>query len=111
MKIVVKDNDIIAVHLDSQEVSLDDYPGATEIRTLRNDIDIYNRVVTDEGLPTEHEDLVFKTLAELNLQAADEKIVRIIDGGKISQATVDELNGATTIAALRTVVSKILLGD
>lgn len=110
MKIVIKDDTIIASHTDNQEITLAMYPGATEIKTVRDDLDITNTVIVGEGTENEIEKISFKTVTELALAPEDEKVVRIIDGGQISQDTLDELNSASTIAALRTVMSKILTG-
>lgn len=110
MKLVIKDDTIIAQHKDDQDITLTTYPEATEIKTVQDDLEIMNKVIVNEGLEDEREELSFKTITELALAPEDEKEVRIIDGGQISQATLDELNNASTIAALRTVMLKILTG-
>jgi hypothetical protein len=110
MRLVIKDDIVIAQHKDDQEITLAMYPGSTEIKTVRDDLEVMSKVIVNEGLEDEREEFSFKTVTELGLLPEDEKVVRVIDGGKISQETLDELNAASTIAALRTVVLKILTG-
>lgn len=105
MKLVIKDDEILATHTDEHDISLTLYPGATEIKTVRDDLDVYKSVTV-----ADIETKVFKTLTELGLSAEDEKVVRIIDGGKISEATLTALNAATTVEELRTILSTILTG-
>lgn len=107
MQIVYKDDEILAEHDDTVDIDLVAmYPTATGVKTVNNSIDPYKAGTGLEGEEVQE----FKTMTELGLQPEDEKVVRFIDGGKISQETVDELANASTIAALRTVLQKILLG-
>ena len=110
MKIVIKDDTILAVHGDDQDISLTDYPSATEIKTVVDTIEPYKNEVQNEGTDEEITVKVLKTVTELALTTDDEKVVRIIDGGKISDATLTALTSATTVEELRDILSTILTG-
>ena len=111
MKIVIKDDTILAVHTDDQDVSLTDYPSATEIKTVVDTVEPYKDEIQNEGTESEMTVKVFKTVTELALTTDDEKTVRIIDGGKISGDTLTALTTASTVEELRTIISTILTGE
>jgi len=98
MQLIVNAEDqVLATHKDDQDV-LAKYPEGCRALFVPDGTAVYDR-----------EERCFLALAEIEA-TPEERKVRIIDGGRISAETLAELDGATTIAGLRAVLRKILIG-